>query len=53
MMREAYTIDDSIVEIPEEIKNMSKEERDRRIAILEEAGRREAKNLPDPVLLAI
>ena len=35
-----YVLDDSIIEIPEEIKNMSEEEMDRQIAILEEAGRR-------------
>lgn len=52
-MKEQYMEDDRIVEIPEDIRNMSKEERDRRIAILEEAGRREAKNIPEPTLLAI
>lgn len=45
--------DDRIVKIPEYIMNMSKEERDKRIAMLEEAGRREGKNLPDPVLLKL
>ena len=46
-------IDDN-VEIPDEIKNMSHEERQRRILLLEEQGREEAKNLPDPKpLLAI
>jgi hypothetical protein len=46
-------IDDN-VEIPDEIKNMSHEERQRRILLLEEQGREEGKNLPDPKpLLAI
>lgn len=51
-MGKIYIIDDTI-EIPEEIKKMSEEEMDRQIAIMEEAGRREGKNLPDPVLSAI
>ena len=41
MMKECYTEDDRMVEIPEYIKNMSKEERKKLIAILEEAGRKE------------
>lgn len=41
MMIEPYILDDRIVEIPEEIRNMSEEERERQIAILEEAGRKE------------
>ena len=46
-------IDDN-VEIPDEIKNMSHEERQRRILLLEEQGREDGKNLPDPKpLLAI
>ncbi len=53
MMKECYTEDDRMVEIPEYIKNMSKEERKKLIAILEEAGRKEGENLPDPVLSAI
>lgn len=48
MMIKPYVLDDRIVEIPEEIRNMSEEEMDRQIAILEEAGRREAENLPEP-----
>ncbi len=40
-----YVLDDSIIEIPEEIKNMSEEEMDRQIAILEEAGRREKEEI--------
>jgi len=51
-MKECYTEDDRMVEIPEYIKNMSKEERKKLIAILEEAGRKEGENLPDPVLSA-
>lgn len=35
-------------EISEEVENMSEEERERRIKILEEQGREEGKNLPDP-----
>lgn len=35
-------------EISEEVENMSEEERERRIKILEEQGREEVKNLPDP-----
>lgn len=53
MTIEPYILDDRIVEIPEEIRNMSEEERERQIAILEEAGRKEGENLPDPVLSAI
>lgn len=45
-----YIVYDKI-EIPDEIKNMSSEERERRIKILEEQGRREGKDLPDPRLL--
>ncbi len=51
-MGKIYIIDDTI-EIPEEIRNMSEEEMDRQIAIMEEAGRKEGENLPDPVLSAI
>lgn len=47
MMIEPYILDDRIVEIPEEIRNMSEEERERQIAILEEAGRKEAEHLPE------
>lgn len=47
MAKEKYTEDDRIIEIPEEIRNMSEEERKREIAILEEAGRREAEHLPE------
>ena len=39
------------IEIPDEIKNMSPEERQRRIKILEEQGREAGKNIPDPKLL--
>lgn len=46
MMIKPYVLDDGIVEIPEEIRNMSEEEIKREIAILEEAGRREAEHLP-------
>jgi len=40
-----YVLDDRIVEIPEEIKNMSEEEMDRQIAILEKAGKREKEKI--------
>lgn len=51
-MEKIYIIDDTL-EIPEEIRNLSEEEMDRQIAILEEAGRREGENLPDPVLFKL
>lgn len=43
-MIKPYVLDDGIVEIPEEIRNMSEEEMDRQIAILEAEGRREKEN---------
>ena len=45
-MMKAYILDDSF-EISEEVKNMSQEERLWRIKIYEEAGRKEAENIPD------
>ncbi len=51
-MEKIYIIDDTL-EIPEEIRNMSEEEMDRQIAILEEAGRREGENIPEPDLSKI
>ena len=53
MMKEQYMEDDRIIEIPEEIRNMSEEERKRQIAILEEAGRKEGENIPEPDLSKI
>lgn len=48
-----YIIDDTF-EISEEIENMSEEEMNRRILLLEEQGREEGKDLPNPKpLLAI
>lgn len=47
MNNAVYVIDDHF-EIPEYVKNMSSEERKKLIAILEEAGRREGENLPEP-----
>ena len=44
-----YTVDDSF-KIPEEIQNMSEEEMDRQIAILEAKGREEGKSIPRPIL---
>ncbi len=52
VMEKIYIIDDTL-EIPEEIRNMSEEEMDRQIAILEEAGRREGENIPEPDLSKI
>lgn len=43
-MEKIYIIDDTL-EIPEEIRNLSEEEMDRQIAILEEAGRREKEKI--------
>ncbi len=51
-MKEQYMEDDRIIEISEEVRNMSAEEIDRQIAILEAEGRREAENIPKPTLLA-
>ena len=47
-----YVLDDTF-EIPEEIRNLSKEELDRRIAILEKKAIEEGKNIPKPTLLPI
>lgn len=44
VMEKIYIIDDTL-EIPEEIRNMSEEEMDQQIAILEEAGRREKEKI--------
>lgn len=44
-----YIVYDKI-DIPDEIKNMSSEERKRRIKILEAQGRKEGIGLPDPKL---
>lgn len=40
-------------EMSEEVKNMSEEELDRRIAILEEKAIEEGENIPRPTLLVI
>lgn len=45
-----YVLDDHF-EIPEEIKKLSEEELDRRIAILEKKAIEEAKNILEPTLL--
>jgi len=47
-----YVLDDHF-EIPEEIKNLSREELDRRIAILEKEAIEEAKNIPEPDLMQV
>lgn len=56
-MIEPYILDDRIIEIPEEIKNMSEEEMNRQIAILEAEGRREKEKIEarqkEKALLAI
>lgn len=51
-MKKLYMEDDRIIEISEELRNMSEEEIDRQIAILEAEARREAENIPKPTLLA-
>ncbi len=47
-----YVLDDHF-EISEKVENMSEEELDRRIAILEQKAIEEAKNLPEPSLSQI
>lgn len=42
-----YVVDDSIIQVSDEIKNMAHEERMKRIMLFEEAGRREAETIPD------
>ena len=51
-MMKPYVLDDTFT-IPEEIKKLSREELDRRIAILEKKAIEEAKNIPEPTLLTI
>lgn len=48
-----YIVDDSYVQVPDEIKNMTHEERMRAIRELEDKGREEGKNIPRPVLKAV
>ncbi len=45
-IQEIYFEDDTF-EVSEEVKNMSHEERMRRIILFEEAGKKEAENIPD------
>ena len=45
-----YSVDDSIPQISDEIKNMTHEERMKLIRELEEEGRKEAENIPEPIL---
>lgn len=47
-----YVLDDTFT-IPEEIKKLSREELDRRIAILEKKAIEEAKNIPEPDLMQV
>lgn len=42
-----YIVDDSIFQVSDEIKNMTHEERMKKIMLIEEAGREEAENIPD------
>ncbi len=53
MMKEQYMEDDRIIEISEEVRNMSEEEVDRQIAILEAEARKEAENIPKPDLMQV
>lgn len=53
MMKEQYMEDDRIIEISEEVRNMSEEEVDRQIAILEAETRKEAENIPEPDLMQV
>ncbi len=52
-MKKLYMEDDRIIEISEEVRNMSEEEIDRQIAILEAEARMEAENIPEPTFLQI
>lgn len=52
-MKEQYMEDDRIIEISGEVRDMSVEEIDRQIAILEAEGRREAENIPEPDLMQV
>lgn len=52
-MKEQYMEDDRIIEISEEVRNMSEEEVDRQIAILEAEARKEAENIPKPDLMQV
>ena len=52
MNNAVYVLDDRF-ELPEEIKKLSREELDRRIAILEKKAIEEAKNIPKPDLSQI
>ncbi len=52
-MKKQYMEDDRIIEISDEVRNMSEEEIDRQIAILEAEARREAENIPKPDLLQV
>lgn len=50
--RIVYTVDDSF-KISKEVENMSEEEMDRRIKLLEAKGREEGKNIPRPTFNGI
>lgn len=52
-MKKQYMEDDRIIEISEEVRNMSEQEIDRRIAIFEAEARKEAENIPKPDLLQV
>lgn len=52
-MKKLYMEDDRIIEISDEVRNMSEGEIDRQIAILEAEARMEAENIPEPDLLQV
>ena len=43
--------DDRIIEISDDVRNMSEDEIDRQIAIFEAEARKEAENIPKPTFL--
>ncbi len=48
-----YIVDDSYFHVSDEVKNMTHEERMEAIRELEEKGRKEAENIPDPRIMAV
>lgn len=51
-MQKSYVIDDNF-RISKEIENLSEEELDRRIAVLEKAAIEKGKDIPVPTLLIV
>lgn len=47
MKKQEIYFEDDTFEVSEEVKNMSHEERMKRIKLFEEIGRKEAENIPD------